>query len=239
MADRDTESAHEVPRAGKAPAAEAGRQPDIEPSLDGPLIVTDVERLTNSRGAELPTSPRMELCRCGGSKTKPFCDNSHLRRGFTGERDPGHKPDRVTDFAGAEITVHFNDLQCSAAGECARGLPSVFRDRDIVRMVLRKPWIQPDREAAEPIVEVIRRCPSGALRYTRGGEDGPDHSEPPGIRIRRNGPYEVTGHIPLRTDAWPEGATRQIYALCRCGASRNKPFCDGSHLRVRFRDEKN
>jgi CDGSH-type Zn-finger protein len=237
MAERDGDDG--VPRPAGSASRDPGHGQEIDPSLNGPLIVTNVERLTDSRGEELPTTPSMELCRCGGSKTKPFCDGSHAKRGFTGERDAPGTPDAVADYPGAEITVHFNDLQCSAAGECARGLPSVFRDRDIVRIVLRKPWVQPDRDNVERIVEVIRRCPSGALRYTRGGENGPDHSEPPGIRIRRNGPYEVTGHIPLRTGSWPEGATRQIYALCRCGASKNKPFCDGSHLRVRFRDEKN
>jgi CDGSH-type Zn-finger protein/ferredoxin len=239
MADRDTKRQNAAPRKQEPVSIESGRQPGIDPSPNGPLIVTGVEKLTNSRGEALPTSPRMELCRCGGSMNKPFCDGTHKRRGFASERDPDHAPDRAVDYPGARITVHFNERQCSGAGECARGLPSVFRDRDVVRIVLGKPWIQPDREDAERIVEVIRRCPSGALRYTRGDEPGPDHREPPGILIRQNGPYEVRGKIPLRTAFWHEGATRQIYALCRCGASKNKPFCDGSHRRTRFRDEKN
>jgi hypothetical protein len=100
-------------------------------------------------------------------------------------------------------------------------------------------WIQPARESADKVMDVIRRCPSGALRYTHRGEIGPDHSEPASIRIRRNGPYEVTGNISLRAPFWMEGQTRQIYALCRCGASRNKPFCDGSHGRVKFEDDLN
>jgi len=226
-------------RKEESPSIAAGQHPGIEPSLNGPLVVTNVTRFANSKGETLQTSSTMELCRCGGSKTKPFCDGTHSRRGFASERGSKNKRDHVVDYPGAQITVHFNEQQCSGAGECARGLPSVFLHGDVVRLVLGKPWIQPDRGDAERIVEVIGRCPSGALRYTFGGEPGPDHTEPPGIKIRRNGPYEVQGGIPLRTSFWPAGAARQVYALCRCGASGNKPFCDGAHRRIGFKDEKN
>lgn len=219
--------------------AKAEPQPRILPSPNGPLIVAGVESLANSNGEALPTQPKMELCRCGGSANKPFCDGTHEKNGFTHERKADPADDRVADFPGTEITVHFNEQQCSGAGECARGLPSVFRHGDVVRLVLGKPWIQPDRAEADQVIEVIRRCPSGALRYTRGAETGPDDRDAPAIRIRKNGPYEVRGEIPLRTDFWPAGASRQIYALCRCGASKNKPFCDGSHRRAGFRDDKN
>lgn len=224
---------------GEFRSIEADQQPNIKPSINGPLLVTNVERFTNSKGEALPTSPEMALCRCGGSKNKPYCDGTHARRGFRSERDLKHTPDGVANYPGAQITVHFNKLQCAAAEECSKGLPSVFRHGDAVRIAMRRPWIQPDREDAERIIEVIRRCPSGALRYTREGETGPDHAEPPSVRIRRNGPYEVRGQIPLRTSFWCEGATRQIYSLCRCGASKNKPFCDGSHWRIKFSDEEN
>jgi len=213
-------------------AMEKAARPEIKPSQHGPFLVTNVGRITNSKGESLPTSPEMALCRCGASASKPFCDGSHARIGFTSGRDQDHTKDGVVDYPGAEIVVHFNKLQCSAAGECARGMPSVFRHGE-------NPWAQPDRGDTEQLIEVIRRCPSGALRYTRRAETGPAYAEPPAIHIRRNGPYEVTGGIPLRTSFWCDGATRQIYALCRCGASRNKPFCDGSHGRAGFKDENN
>jgi hypothetical protein len=106
----------------------------------------------------------------------------------------------------------------------------------VTRFLSGMGWIQPDREPAEKIIEVIRRCPSGALRYTINGKTGPDHTEPPNIRIRKNGPYEVKGSVPLRTSFWMQQQNPQLYALCRCGASRNKPFCDGSHWRIKFDD---
>jgi CDGSH-type Zn-finger protein len=211
---------------------EKHRAQGIKPSLNGPLLVTNVERLLNSRGEGLHTSAEMALCRCGRSANKPYCDGTHARVGFTGAPSPNHTPDGVVDYAGSEITVHFNKLQCSAAEECARGLPEVFRHGE-------KPWIQPDRADADRLVEVIGRCPSGALRYTRRSTTGPRHEFPPGIRIRKNGPYEVQGNIPLQTESWNEGASRQVYALCRCGASKNKPFCDGSHWAAKFRDDTN
>lgn len=204
----------------------------IKPSQHGPFLVTNVGAFFNSKGEKLPTSPEMALCRCGKSGSKPFCDGTHARIGFNSQRDPAHTPDGVADYAGAHIVVHFNRLQCSAAEECARGLPEVFRHGE-------KPWIQPDRADPEKLVEVIRRCPSGALRYTYKGEIGPAHTEAASIRIRKNGPYEVSGAVPLRTSAWSVGATREVYALCRCGASKNKPFCDGSHWPAKFVDEVN
>ena len=68
------------------------------------------------------------------------------------------------------------------------------------------------------------------------GQAGP--RDAPGIRVVHNGPYEVFG-IALETEAWRDGAAPERYALCRCGGSNNKPFCDGSHGRVGFRDERN
>jgi CDGSH-type Zn-finger protein len=217
-------------------AAEKGVRTEIKPTQHGPLLVTNLENFVNANGEALPTSPEIALCRCGNSRNKPYCDGAHARTGFNSDRSVEHTADSVGEFPGAEITVHFNKLQCSAAQECANGLPSVFRHGDLTRFVTGKAWIQPDREPAEKTMAVINRCPSGALRYTINGKTGPDHPEPPNIRIRKNGPYEVKGSIPLRTPFWMEQQNRQLYALCRCGASRNKPFCDGSHWRIKFDD---
>jgi uncharacterized Fe-S cluster protein YjdI len=135
------------------------------------------------------------------------------------------------DYRGAAIVVNFNRLQCSASERCAKALPLVFRDGE-------KPWIQPDRADADTIIEVVRRCPSGALRYTRHGQSGPSDVNAPSIRIARNGPYEVRG-FDLDTENWSEGASRERFTLCRCGGSKNKPFCDGTHRSIKFQDDSN
>jgi CDGSH-type Zn-finger protein len=215
---------------GEFRAMEAKAKPEIKPSQHGPLLVTNIETFTGPNGEALPTSPEMALCRCGQSKNKPYCDGTHARVGFTSERDPSRTPDGVVDYPGADIKVHFNKLQCSASEECAHGLPKVFEHG-------RNPWIEPRHASAEEIVAVIQRCPSGALRYTHKDKVGPEHSGPPSIRVRRDGPYEVRGGVPLRSGFWLEQATHQIYTLCRCGKSKNKPFCDGSHWRVNFKDD--
>jgi len=212
-------------------AIEAGEPPLIEPGIDGPLIVTNVESLVNSKGERIQTRPKMSLCRCGHSNNKPFCDGTHASVGFTGAKSPERTPDGVYDYPGRSITVHYNRLLCAASERCWRGLPEAFRYG-------HKPWIVPDGADTHRVVETVRRCPSGALRYTFRGHIGPRHVHKPSIRIIRNGPYEVRG-IHLKTDEWNEGASKMHYTLCRCGQSKNKPFCDGSHWKVEFRDEKN
>ena len=182
-----------VAELGEFRAVEAAQERAIKPSLNGPLLVTNVERFLGMEGQPLQTSPEMALCRCGGSKNKPFCDGTHARIGFSSASDPNEPdrtPDKSRDYRGAEITVHFNRLQCSASEQCHKNLSSVFR-------VGERPWIQADRDKVERVVEIVTRCPSGALRYTRNGELGPKRNDPPGIRIRKNGPYEVEGNIPL------------------------------------------
>ena len=67
---------------------------------------------------------------------------------------------------------------------------------------------------------------------------GPSDVHAPSIRIAHNGPYEVQG-IDLDSETWSEGASRERYALCRCGGSKNKPFCDGTHRSIKFQDDRN
>lgn len=205
-------------------------RPRIRLSRNGPYLVT-VDDLTNSKGERLEGWHGVALCRCGASKRKPFCDSSHIRIGFSDERHPDHTPDGVVDYRGAAIVVSFNRLQCSASERCAKALPLVFRDGE-------KPWIQPDRADADIIIEVVRRCPSGALRYTRHGQSGPTDVNAPSIHIARNGPYEVQG-FDLETENWSEGASHERFTLCRCGGSKNKPFCDGTHRSIKFQDDSN
>jgi hypothetical protein len=87
------------------------------------------------------------------------------------------------------------------------------------------------------IIETIRKCPSGALSYSIDGvEYRDDKTRTPKVAVSKNGPYLVTGGIELAgVENWAEGASKEHYTLCRCGASKNKPFCDGMHLGIKFR----
>lgn len=77
-------------------------------------------------------------------------------------------------------------------------------------------------------------CPSGALSLSIDGVEARDHEAKPAVTALRNGPYAVTGGIELVGVEFGEGASKEHYTLCRCGASKNKPFCDGSHWKIGF-----
>jgi len=210
---------------------EAGAEVSLEPLANGPYLATNVSDLKDSKGRNLPTHPAMALCRCGASANKPFCDGTHARIGFSEAKSTDRSADGVAHYEATGITVHYNRLQCASAERCGHTLPAVFRFGEV-------PWIQPDRATAEEIKAAVSRCPSGALRYTVAGETGPPPRRQPRIGIIENGPYAVEA-IALQTDGWCEAAVRDRYTVCRCGASKNKPFCDGSHWAAGFTDPKN
>ncbi|MCA9726862.1 MAG: CDGSH iron-sulfur domain-containing protein [Candidatus Eisenbacteria bacterium] len=199
--------------------------PTIEIRENGPYLVKNLGSLQLADGTTRPTEEVFALCRCGGSANKPFCDGTHKRNGFSGARETDAALDRERLYEGSEIAIHDNRTICSHATHCTKDLPAVFRYG-------QKPWIDPEGADAAAIMEQIRRCPSGALSYARGGEIVRDVAREPGIEIERGGPYRVTGSIALSGDLQPP--SREHYALCRCGRSRNKPFCDGTHHDVDF-----
>lgn len=196
---------------------------------NGPLMVKGLTDLVDSKGASLATEPAMALCRCGESKNKPFCDGSHKEAEFDDSRSPERTADKREDYVGQHITIHNNVLLCSHAEHCVKNLGSAFNAE-------RTPWIDPDGDSVDKIRAVIERCPSGALSYSIDGE--PQHvvQRPPTIEIEKNGPYRITGSIELNNADWGEGASQEHYTLCRCGASKNKPFCDGTHTHFQFDD---
>jgi hypothetical protein len=86
---------------------------------------------------------------------------------------------------------------------------------------------------------MIQECPSGALSYSIDGVEHRDQDREPTIFVAPNGPYVVTGGPDLPDTTMAEGASMEHFTLCRCGKSKNKPFCDGTHWSVEFTDDKN
>jgi CDGSH-type Zn-finger protein len=203
----------------------------ITPAPNGPYLVKDLKSLANSAGP-LETKAMMALCRCGGSAKKPFCDGTHKTNGFSDAKLGGRVEDRRDDYAGGEITVHDNRGVCSHAGFCTDGLPAVFR-------LKREPWIDPDGAPADEVAAAVRMCPSGALSHSVRGVEHGDEDRQPGLFVSRNGPYFVTGGPLLPGVERGEKVSEEHFALCRCGGSKNKPFCDGSHWHNGFKDDKN
>lgn len=225
-------------------------KPKILPLHNGPFYLFHdmqpkvVENLQNSKGDPLSTVHGVALCRCGASKNKPFCDGTHSMINFStidsnnnnhNINDEKNTPkNKKKDYVGQKITIHDNRSICSHASYCVENLSSVFK-------LGHRPWINPYNASTEKIIETINMCPSGALSYSI---DGIEHNEignrEPMITVSKDGPYLITGGIELLGEKQiAEGASKEHYALCRCGASNNKPFCDGSHNRINFKDDKN
>ena len=204
-----------------------------------------VKNLQNSKGKPLSTIRGVAICRCGASNNKPFCDGTHGKIGFSSENriiaNSNHNGSehivkhKRKNYVGKEITIHDNRRICSHAAECVNNLSSVFK-------LNSRPWINPDSASTEEIIDTIRKCPSGALSYSINDIEYRDQDERrPTVVVSKDGPYLVTGNIDLIGDniKWSDGVSKEHYTLCRCGASNYKPFCDGMHNTVNFRDDKN
>ncbi len=130
-------------------------------------------------------------------------------------------------YTGERIKVYYNATRCVHVAACLRGLPEVFDTE-------RRPWIAPDAAPADQVAEVVRRCPSGALHYELLA--GPaEAGGPTTVSLVPNGPISMRGELTINTPTGPVEDTRAV--LCRCGASANKPFCDGTHRKIGFEAE--
>ena len=137
--------------------------------------------------------------------------------------------DKIFLYPGEKISVQYEAKRCIHAAECARNLPEVFNPQ-------RKTWVDPDAAVADSIAAMVERCPTGALHFTRH-DGGPAEAVPEQNRITVgvNRPLWLRGDLEI---IGPDGTVTlkdTRLALCRCGASRNKPFCDGSH-KEKFQD---
>jgi len=206
-------------------------KPSIECKVDGPYLVKDLESFANSKDEPIARKPVMALCRCGGSATKPFCDGTHKKNGFSGAR--AAQPDAKRDtYRGKKITIYDDRAICAHSARCSDNLAAVFKYGS-------EPWIDPDAGSVEAIIDAVRKCPSGALSYALDDVEAPAQQRSPGVTVTKDGPYAVVGGIGLSGQAASEIAASECYALCRCGASKNKPFCDGSHWNAGFKDGQN
>ncbi len=209
--------------------------PKINCAPDGPYLLKNDEtspvtlKQQQADGETASPVSGIALCRCGGSKNKPYCDGTHRHNGFSDKRISDGSLDQRQSYAGQKITIHDNRGICAHAGVCTDNLATVFR-------MGQEPWIDPDGATVEAIIDVVSRCPSGALSYTLDNSEfrhAPSASE---IVVIKTGPYMVGG-VELADHALGDGATSGRYTLCRCGASKNKPFCDGSHWDAGFKDD--
>ena len=125
---------------------------------------------------------------------------------------------------GEKLTVRFNGKLCIHSRYCVTGAPEVFLAN------VKGPWLHPDAMDVEELAAVARACPSGAIQYERN-DGAPAEQAPPVnlVRTLEGGPNAFRGDLRIDGKSIGYRAT-----LCRCGASKNKPFCDGSHHEIGF-----
>ena len=142
---------------------------------------------------------------------------------------------RLQTYQADHITVTFDPNLCVHSAKCLAGLPEVFD-------VGRQRWIDPKAAPADAIVRVIGQCPSGALKYRLPGTPepvvAPAARDVTVVTLSSDGPLVLEGHIRVQTAAGETVREAERVALCRCGGTRNQPFCDGSHLRVGFKSKR-
>lgn len=121
------------------------------------------------------------------------------------------------------ITVYYDARRCLHVASCVRGLPGVFDPA-------ARPWIRPANAGAQAVAAVVRTCPTGALHYVLEGQEAEMPDEITTITPSPDGPLMIRGNLVIET---PQGEQREVRAaLCRCGHSSNKPYCDGTHAKV-------
>lgn len=178
------------------------------------------------------------LCRCGASKKMPYCDGSHHKIGFDGteEADFDTFNERAYKREGHDIALYDDVDLCSLSRFCNTAFGKVW---DAIKTM---PESEEKRQA---IIEGARLCPSGrllAVDLLTGQDCEPNYedieiSSTQDLEKEVSGPLVIRGKVPIYSAEGQGYEVRNRVTLCRCGKSRNKPFCDASHIPEAFKDE--
>ena len=164
--------------------------------------------------------PSREAVAVEGTRTGD--DNAHEATGSSTR-------DRLTrEYATEEIIVEWEPRLCFHSQNCVRSLPQVFDES-------RRPWVKVDAASADKVEAAVALCPSGALRTRRIGVSVARRRQTPEIRASANGPLLLSGGVRILNAEGKVLYEGEKAALCRCGGSANKPFCDGTHKTSGFR----
>ena len=133
-------------------------------------------------------------------------------------------------FPGTKVDVEWDGRLCIHIAECGRAKGDLF-------VAGRQPWCQPDLVNIDEVIDVVKRCPSGALIYEAKDQQSVESPETENtVTVTYNGPYFVRGDLSIENAPGDMGGIAFRAALCRCGSSKNKPFCDNSHEDIKFQD---
>ncbi len=217
-------------------------------SKDGPCVVSGnvplvVETITNNKdgfswdwkqGKTFETKSEYYLCRCGQSASKPFCDGTHSRIHFNGKEKASKAPysKQAQNIDGPTMVLSDAENLCAFARFCdpEGKIWSLIEKTD-------------DPKIRDLVIREAMHCPSGRLTlHEKKTGNEIEHKLAPSIGViedppmKCSGPLWVRGGITIESHDGTRYETRNRVTLCRCGASQNKPFCDGSHASIKFND---
>jgi uncharacterized Fe-S cluster protein YjdI len=139
--------------------------------------------------------------------------------------------DITRKYTNGEVTIVWKPSICVHSTICFTGLPEVFKP-------MERPWVKPENSTTERMIAQVRKCPSGALSYYMNNE-----KQVPSVvtgesivEVVKNGPLLVYGNITIKDKDGKETKKDKVTAFCRCGATSNKPYCDGTHVKIGFHD---
>jgi uncharacterized Fe-S cluster protein YjdI len=135
------------------------------------------------------------------------------------------------EYTNGEVTVVWQPDQCIHSTICFRGLGEVFDPR-------KRPWVNIEGADTERIIEQVKQCPSGALSYRMNNQadQSAETMVQTVVEVLPNGPLLLYGTVLVKDRDGHETVRNKTTAFCRCGASAHKPFCDGSHVKIGFKD---
>jgi CDGSH-type Zn-finger protein len=187
-------------------------------------------------GAAFPAQESYALCRCGHSANKPFCDGTHKKIGFDGTETATRRPyrEQAQRLEGPELSLSDAEVLCAGARFC-----------DPNGTVWRQVERTDEAGVRKLFLRQVGHCPSGRLVAWQRSDGQPIEPRlPVSIAITEDpaegvsGPLWVRGGVPVTSADGFTYEVRNRVTLCRCGASKNKPFCDGTHFAIKFRDTK-
>jgi CDGSH-type Zn-finger protein len=224
-------------------------EPKVTVTKNGPYLVSGAVPLNRQTigtdreggsekwiaGESIPAKESYALCRCGHSSTKPFCDGTHKKVGFDGTETASRAPylEQAQVFEGPAHSLTDVEALCAGARFC-----------DPHGQVWNQVERTQDPQVRANFIRQVGNCPSGRLVAFERGSDTPlEPKLPKSIGVTEDpsqkvsGPLWLRGGIPVTSADGFAYEVRNRVTLCRCGASANKPFCDGSHLKIGFRDQ--
>ncbi len=218
----------------------------IQVMADGPYLVQgalplqEFTIITDEQGESVqwqlsqtyPAQANYALCRCGQSNTKPFCDGSHKVVGFKGTEQANRSPylEQAILYEGPVLSLTDVESLCAYARFC-----------DTNGQVWRLVEQTDDPQKRQQFIESVSNCPAGRLMAWHNASQNRYEPELPNSiglvedpAIGCSGPIWVRGQIPIISSDGYYYECLNRTALCRCGQSSNKPFCDGTHASIRF-----